>query len=132
MNKHSDIENLIELAQKHIPTSEIEVYHSQLSEAAVKHEKAGWNIKLDNITEEMMEKYHTTNIHNVKSPQNTQQFKAMINDLLNKADFYINSSKWEELAENIEKWITHQWERNIISYDLQQETIDKVYNKLAS
>ena len=95
------------------------------------HQRAGWDVKLDKITEEMMEKYHTTNIHNVKSPLNSQQFKCVVNDLLDKADFYIDSKHWEELAENIEKWITHQWERDIISYDLQQETMDKVYTKLA-
>ena len=96
------------------------------------HDRAGWNITLDKITKEMMEKYHTTNIHNVKSPLNSQQFKCVVNDLLYKAEFYIDSGHWEELADNIEKWTTHQWERDIISYDLQQETIEKVYNKLAS
>lgn len=131
LGKYSNIENILELAQKHIPTSEIEDYHSQLSEASAMHERAGWDVKLDKITKEMMEKYHTTNIHNVKSPLNSQQFKCVVNDLLDKADFYIDSKHWEELAENIEKWITHQWERDIISYDLQQETMDKVYTKLA-
>lgn len=131
LGKHSNIENILELAQNHIPTSEIEDYHSQLSEASAMHERAGWDVKLDKITKEMMEKYHTTNIHNVKSPLNSQQFKCVVNDLLDKADFYIDSKHWEELAENIEKWITHQWERDIISYDLQQETMDKVYTKLA-
>lgn len=132
LNKLSNIENILELAQKHIPTSEIENYRSQLSEISTIHNRAGWNIKLDKITEEMMEKYHTTNIHNVKSPLNSQQFKSVVYDLLDKADFYIDSKHWEELADNVEKWITHQWERDIISYDLQQETIDKVYTKLAS
>ena len=132
LGKHSNIENILELAQKHIPMSEIEDYHSQLSEASTMHDRAGWNITLDKITKEMMEKYHTTNIHNVKSPHNSQQFKCIVNDLLDKADFYIDSEHWGELADNVEKWITHQWERDIISYDLQQETIDKVYTKLAS
>jgi len=132
LGKHSNIENILELAQKHIPMSEIEDYHSQLSEASTMHDRAGWNITLDKITKEMMEKYHTTNIHNVKSPHNSQQFKCIVNDLLDKADFYIDSEHWGELAYNVEKWITHQWERDIISYDLQQETIDKVYTKLAS
>lgn len=132
LDKRSNIEGILELAQKHIPMSEIEDYHSQLSEASTMHDRAGWNITLDKITKEMMEKYHTTNIHNVKSPLNSQQFKCVVNDLLDKADFYIDSGHWEELADNIEKWTTHQWERDIISYDLQQETIEKVYNKLAS
>lgn len=132
LGKHSNIENILELAQNHIPTSEIEDYHSQLSEASTMHDRAGWNITLDKITKEMMEKYHTANIHNVKSPLNSQQFKCVVNDLLDKADFYIDSENWEELADNVEKWITHQWERDIISYDLQQETIEKVYNQLAS
>lgn len=132
LGKYSKIETILELAQKHIPTSEIEDYHYQLSEISTMHDRAGWNIILDKITKEMMEKYHTTNIHNVKSPLNSQQFKRVVNDLLDKADFYIDSGHWEELADNVEKWITHQWERDIISYDLQQETIDKVYTKLAS
>lgn len=132
LGKHSNIENILELAQKHIPTLEIEDYHSQLSEASTMHDRAGWNIILDKITKEMMAKYHTTNIYNVKSPLNSQQFKCVVNDLLDKADFYIDSEHWEELAENIEKWVTHQWERDIISYNLQQETIEKVYTKLAS
>lgn len=132
LDKRSNIEGILELAQKHIPMSEIEDYHSQLSEASTMHDRAGWNITLDKITKEMMEKYHTTNIHNVKSPLNSQQFKCVVNDLLDKADFYIDSEHWGELADNVEKWVTHQWERDIISYDLQQETIEKVYNKLAS
>lgn len=132
LDKLSNIEGILELAQKHIPMSEIEDYNSQLSEASTMHDRAGWNITLDKITKEMMEKYHTTNIHNVKSPLNSQQFKCVVNDLLDKADFYIDSEHWGELADNVEKWITHQWERDIISYDLQQETIDKVYTKLAS
>lgn len=132
LGKHSNIENILELAQKHIPTSEIENYRSQLSETSTIHDRAGWNIILDRITKEMMAKYHTTNIYNVKSPLNSQHFKCVVNDLLDKADFYIDSGHWEELADNVEKWITHQWERGIISYDLQQETIEKVYTKLAS
>lgn len=132
LDKHSNIENILALAKNHIPTSEIENYHSQLSEESAMHDRVGWNITLDKITKEMMEKYHTTNIHNVKSPLNSQQFKCVVNDLLDKADFYIDSGHWEELADNVDKWITHQWERDIISYDLQQETIEKVYTKLAS
>lgn len=131
LGKCSNIENILELAQKHIPTSEIEEYHSQLTNISTMHDREGWNITLDKITKEMMEKYHTSNIHNVKSPLNSQQFKCVVNDLLDKAYFYIDSKNWEELADNVEKWITHQWERDIISYDLQQETMDKVYTKLA-
>jgi len=131
LGKHSNIENILELAQKHIPTSEIEDYQYQLSEISTMHDRAGWNIKLYNITEEMMKKYHTINIHNVKSPKSPQQFKLIVNDLLDKAGLYIDCGHWEELADNVEKWINHQWERDIISYDLQQETIDKVYTKLA-
>lgn len=132
LGKHSNIENILELAQNHIPMSEIEDYQYQLSEISTMHDRAGWNIKLDNITEEMMKKYHTINIHNVKSPKSPQQFKLIVNDLLDKAGLYIDCGHWEELADNVEKWINHQWERDIISYDLQQETIDKVYTKLAS
>ena len=132
LGKHSNIENILELAQNHIPTSEIEDYHSQLSEASTLHDRAGWNVKLDNVTEEMMERYHTSNIHNVKSPQNSQQFKLILNNLLGQVDLYVNSEHREELADKVEIWITHQWEKDIISYDLQQETIDKVYTKLAS
>lgn len=132
LDKYSNIENIIELAQKHIPTSEIEDYISQLTETRTKHERAGWNIKLDNITDEMMKEFNTSNICNFKTPQNPHQFKFIITDILAKADLYIDTNHWEELAENLEKWITHQWERDIISYDLQQETIEKVYNKLAS
>lgn len=131
LGKHSKIETILELALKHIPTSEIEDYQYQLSEISTMHDRAGWNIKLDNITEEMMKKYHTINIHNVKSPKSPQQFKLIVNDLLDKAGLYIDCGHWEELADNVEKWINHQWERDIISYDLQQETIDKVYTKLA-
>lgn len=132
LGKYSKIETILELALKHIPTSEIEDYQYQLSEISTMHDRAGWNITLDKITKEMMEKYHTTNIHNVKSPLNSQQFKCVVNDLLDKAGLYIDCGHWEELADNVEKWINHQWERDIISYDLQRETIEKVYNKLAS
>lgn len=132
LDKHTNIENILELAEKHIPKSEVADYRSLLSEARTKHDRAGWNIKLDKVTEEIMKKYNTSNIHNVKTPLTTQQFKFVINELLGKVDLYIDNELWEELAEDTEKWITHQWERNIISYDLQQETIEKVYTKLAS
>ena len=132
LDKFSNIENILELATKHIPTSEIELYNSQLSEASIAHERRGWNVLLDNITDDMMQRYHITNIHNVRTPSNPQQFKIILNDLLGKTDLYISSKYWEELTASIEKWIIHQWERCIISYDLQLEYIDKIYSKLAS
>lgn len=132
LDKFSNIESILELATKHIPTSEIELYNSQLSEASIAHERRGWNVLLDNITDDMMQRYHITNIHNVRTPSNPQQFKIILNDLLGKTDLYITSEYWEELTASIEKWIIHQWERCIISYDLQQEYIDKIYSKLAS
>ena len=132
LDKFSNIESFLELATKHIPTNEIELYNSQLSEASIAHERRGWNVLLDNITDDMMQRYHITNIHNVKTPSNPQQFKIILNDLLGKTDLYISSEYWEELTASIEKWIIHQWERSIISYDLQQEYIDKIYSKMAS
>ena len=50
LGKYSKIETILELAQKHIPTSEIEDYHYQLSEISTMHDRAGWNIILDKIT----------------------------------------------------------------------------------
>lgn len=132
LDKYNSVEEIIELATKHIPTNEIELYNSQLSEASIAHERRGWNVLLDNITDDMMQRYHITNIHNVKTPSNPQQFKIILNDLLGKTDLYISSEYWEELTASIEKWIIHQWERSIISYDLQQEYIDKIYSKMAS
>lgn len=132
LDKFSNIESILELATKHIPTNEIELYNSQLSEASIAHERRGWNVLLDNITDDMMQRYHITNIHNVKTPSNPQQFKIILNDLLGKTDLYISSEYWEELSESVEKWINHQWDRDIICYDLQQESIDKIYSKHAS
>lgn len=132
LDKYSNIESILELAQKHIPTSEIEEYQSQLAEVQSKHEKAGWNIKLDRITEEMMRNYHTSNTFNVKTPSSYQQFNAILTNTLGQFDLYISSDYWHRYAESIEKWITHQWERDIISYDAQQEAIERVYSKLAS
>lgn len=132
LDKYSKIESLLEVATKHIPTAELEVYKSQLSEASLLHERRGWNVVLDNITDDMIQKYHITNVHNVKTPSNSQQFKIILNDLIGKTDLYISSEHWVELTESIEKWITHQWNRGIISYDLRQEYIDKIYSKLAS
>ncbi|MDE7153713.1 MAG: hypothetical protein K2O00_04625 [Muribaculaceae bacterium] len=132
LDKFSNIESILKLATKHVPMSEIEVYNSQLSKASIAHERRGWNVLLDNITDDMMQRYHITNIHNVRTPSNPQQFKIILNDLLGKTDLYISSEYWEELTASIEKWIIHQWERCIISYDLQLEYIDKIYSKLAS
>ena len=132
LDKYSDIESILKLATKHIPMSEIEVYNSQLSKASISHERRGWNVLLDNITDDMMQRYHITNIHNVKTPSNPQQFKIILNDLLGKTDLYISSKHWEELSESVEKWINHQWDRDVICYDLQQESIDKIYSKRAS
>ena len=53
LGKYSKIETILELAQKHIPTSEIEDYHYQLSEISTMHDRAGWNIILDKITKEI-------------------------------------------------------------------------------
>ncbi len=132
LDKYSKIESLLEVATKHIPTAELEVYKSQLSEASLAHERRGWNVLLDNITDDMIQNYHISKVHNVKTPSDPQQFKIILNDLIGRTDLYISSEHWEELTPSIEKWIIHQWERDIISYDLQQEYIDKIYSKLAS
>lgn len=132
LDKHSKIESLLEVATKHIPTAELEVYKSQLSEASLSHERRGWNVVLDNITDDMIQKYHITNVHNVKTPSNSQQFRIILNDLIGRTDLHISSEHWKELTESVEKWINHQWKRGIISYDLQQEYIDKIYSKMAS
>lgn len=46
LGKYSKIETILELALKHIPTSEIEDYQYQLSEISTMHDRAGWNITL--------------------------------------------------------------------------------------
>lgn len=132
LDKYTTIESILETAGKHIPTSEIEDYNSQLTEAQTKHERRGWNIKLDRITDEMMHTYHTSNTFNVKTPSNYQQFNIILNNTLGQFDLYISSDYWKWFAESIEKWINHQGERGIISYDTQQEAIERVYSKLAS
>jgi len=132
LDKLSSIEEIIELATKHIPTNEIETYNSQLSEASLAHERRGWNVLLDNVSDDMIQKYHCSNVHNVKTPSNPQQFRIILNDLLGKTDLYISPTHWEEVTESVEKWINHQWERDVICYDLQQEAIEKVYSKLTS
>ena len=132
LDKHPSIEHVLESAEKHIPMLEIEDYRTQLTTAQFKHEQNGWNITLDMITDDMMQNYHTSNIFNVKTPTSSQQFKTILNNTLGQIDLYISTKHWDDLAERIEKWITHQWERSIISYDIQQEAIEKVYSKLAS
>jgi len=132
LDKYSNIESLLEVATKHIPTAELEIYKSQLTEASLAHERRGWNVLLDNITEDMIQNYHISNVHNVKTPSDPHQFKIILNDLIGRTDLYISYEHWEELTASIEKWIMHQWERDIISYNLQQEYIDKIYSKLAS
>lgn len=132
LDKYTTIESILETAGKHIPTSEIEDYRAQLYEARTKHDRAGWNIKLDRITDEMMHTYHTSNIFNVKTPSSYQQFKIILNNTLGQFDLYISPDCWSRYAEDIEKWITYQWERDVISYDAQQEAIERVYTKLAN
>lgn len=129
---YSSILNDIEYASEHIPTAEIEDYRSQLEEAQTKRERTGWNIKLDKITDDMIQTYHTPNVYNVRTPKNTQQFAYIINDLLNNVDLYVSRDRWSNIAEDTEKWITRQWENDIISYDHQQEAIEKVYFKLSA
>lgn len=131
--KHSSIDNFIELvATKHIPTCELELYKSQLSESMQVHERRGWNIKLDKITDEMIQKFHYTNILNVKTPTNYYQFTSILNNLIGKVDLYVSPNNWEELIERMKIWINHQWDRGTISYDCKQESIEKIYSKLAS
>lgn len=132
LDKHSNIERLLEVATKHIPTVELEVYKSQLSEVSLAHERSGWNVLLDNIPDDMIQNYDMTNVHNVRTPSNAQQFKHILNDLMGKADFYMTSEHWEKLTGSIERWILHQWDRAIICYDLRQKYIDKIYSKMAS
>lgn len=132
LDMYSSILNDIEYASEHIPTAEIEDYRSQLEEAQTKRERTGWNIKLDKITDDMIQTYHTPNVYNVRTPKNTQQFAYIINDLLNNVDLYVSRDRWSNIAEDTEKWITRQWENDIISYDHQQEAIEKVYFKLSA
>lgn len=129
---YSSIQKNIEYASEHIPTAEIENYRSQLEEVQNKRKRAGWNIKLDKITDDMIHTYHTPNVYNVRTPKNTQQFTYIINDLLNNVDLYVSRDRWSNIAEDTEKWITHQWECDRISYDAQQESIEKVYRKLSA
>lgn len=132
LDKYSNIENILELAQKHIPTSEIEIYNSQLSEASLVHERKGWNVLLDNISDDLIQQYHITNIHNVKTPLDYHQFKFVLNDTIGRIEMYVSDELKSEYLEKLEMWINHQWDRGAISYDCKQESIDKVYTKLAS
>lgn len=79
-----------------------------------------------------MRNYHISNIFNVKTPQNDTSCRVIINDLLSKMDMYVDSERWKEIVEKTEQWITHQWECDRISYDAQQESIEKVYRKLSA
>lgn len=132
LDMYSSILKDIEYASKHISTAEIEDYRSQLEEVQTKRERTGWNIKLDKITDDMMRNYHISNIFNVKTPQNDTSCRVIINDLLSKIDMYVDSERWKEIVEKTEQWITHQWECDRISYDAQQESIEKVYRKLSA
>ena len=132
LDMYSSILNDIEYASEHLPMVEIDNYKYQLTEAMTKHESNGWNILLDKITDDMIQTYHISNVHNIKTPSNSQQFAYTINALLGNVDMYVSNVRWNDIAVKAEKWITHQWENDIISYDHQQEAIKKVYNKLAS
>lgn len=132
LDMYSSIQKNIEYASEHISTAEIEDYRSQLEEAQTKRERIGWNIKLDKITDDMMRNYHTSNIFNVRTPQNDTSCRVIINDLLSKIDMYVNSERWKEIVEKTEQWITHQRACDRISYDAQQESIEKVYRKLSA
>ena len=132
LDMYSSILNDIEYASEHLPMVEIDNYKYQLTEAMTKHESNGWNILLDKITDDMIQTYHISNVHNIKTPSNSQQFAYTINALLGNVDMYVSNDRWNDIAVKAEKWITHQWENDIISYDHQQEAIKKVYNKLAS
>lgn len=132
LDMYSSILKDIEYASKHISTAEIEDYRSQLEEVQTKRERTGWNIKLDKITDDMMRNYHISNIFNVKTPQNDTSCRVIINDLISKIDMYVDSERWKEIVEKTEQWITHQWECDRISYDAQQESIEKVYRKLSA
>lgn len=132
LDVYNSIVKDIEFASEHIPSSEIDNYKLQLEETNTKHEQAGWNIKLDKITDDMMQRWNTSNIHNVKTPHNYQQFTYTLNNLLGNVEMYVNADRWEDIAEDTEKWITHQWENNVIAYDIKTEAIERVYNKLAS
>lgn len=132
LDMYSSVQQEIEYASEHLPMVEIDNYKHQLTEAMTKHESNGWNILLDKITDDMIQTYHISNVHNIKTPSNSQQFTYTINDLLGNVDMYVSNDRWDDIAVKVEKWITHQWENDIISYDHKQATIEKVYNKLAS
>lgn len=132
LDMYSSIQKDIEYASEYLPTTEIDNYKHQLTETMIKHESDGWNILLDKITDDMIQTYHISNVRNIKTPSNSQQFAYTINDLLGNVNMYVSNDRWDEIAVKAEKWITHQWENDIISYDHQQEAIEKVYSKLAS
>jgi len=132
LDKYSNIEGLFEVATKHIPTTELEIFKSQLTEASLVHERKGWNIKLDRITDDMIQQYHYSNEHIVKTPNNYQQFSYILNDTIGRIELNVSDSLRGEYTEKMEKWITHQWSRGAISYDCMQESIKRLYSRLAS
>lgn len=132
LDKYNSIVKDIEFASEHIPSSEIDNYKLQLEETKTKHEQAGWNIQLDKITEDLIQHWNASNIHNVKTPHNYQQFTLSLNNLLGNVEMYVDADRWDDIAEDAEKWITHQWENNVIAYDIKTDAIERVYNKLAS
>lgn len=122
IDKYNMIENTLEYATKHIPTSELEVYKIQLQDAKLTHERNGWDIALD-----FFERQTT---YNVKSPSNSYEYKSTLNNIIYHIKEYVNSVDWECLAEDAEAWINYQWERGIISLDLREKSINKLYSQL--
>ena len=116
LDMYSSIQNDIEYAGEHLSTDEIEQYQSQLQEISSNHEQRGWNIQLNE-----------SNVYNVKTPKNCKEFFGTIYRLLSNAELYISSDRWNDIAENTEKWIAHQRNNDIISYDHQHEAIEKKY-----
>lgn len=132
LDKLSSIEETIEFATKHIPTAELEVYKSQLTEASLANERRGWTITLDRITDDMINQYHCSNEHIVKTPRDYNQFCYILNETIVKIEEHVSNCLWGDYSEKLEKWIEHQWDRRTISYDCMQESIDKLYTRLAS
>lgn len=132
LDMYSSVQQEIEYACEYIPTEEIELYQSKLYELSHNHQLKGWNIQLDKITEDMIQTYHISNVFNVSTPKNLQQFTSTLNNLLYNVDLYVSSDRWSDIAEDAEKWIDMQWENDIISNDHKQEAIEKVYLKLSA
>lgn len=132
LDMYSSVQQEIEYACEYIPTEEIELYQSKLYELSHNHQLKGWNIQLDKITEDMIQTYHISNVFNVSTPKNLQQFTSTLNNLLYNVDLYVSSDRWSDIAEDAEKWIDMQWKNDIISNDHKQEAIEKVYLKLSA